>query len=130
MKKVILSSALILATGIFFVSCKEKNGKTIETNTPKIQTTMSEAEKAQMDASEFTKQEDGFTETTPDKASRILIEALMRDFPTADISKVSINDDNLIKLEGSFGDGSVAKLYGDRNGNWYEMNTEGNLVKK
>lgn len=130
MKKVILSSALILATGILFVSCKENKAKTIETKTTKIQTTMSDVEKAQMDNSASSEQEDGFTKVTPDKASRTLIETLMRDFPTADISKISMNEDNLFKLEGSFADGSVAKLYADGKGNWYELNTEGNLVKK
>ncbi len=132
MKKLILSSALIATTGLLIVSCKDTNSKAMgsEVQTSKMQTTMSEAEKAQMASSTPTAQEDGFSEATPKDVPKVVVDALMRDFPTADISRISVNTDRIFRLDGSFGDGSKAILYADAKGNWYTKDDTGNFTKK
>ena len=133
MKNAILTPIWILGmTCVLTVSCKEpNNGKSDSSETmattPKKQTEMVEGETFN-NTGEV--QEEGWNNATPKDVPQVVVESLMRDYPTADISKIFVNEDGIFRLEGAFGDGSVAKLYVNGKGEWYEMDEDQNLIKK
>tara|TARA_R110002050_G_scaffold110892_3_gene223604 strand:+ start:13786 stop:14088 length:303 start_codon:yes stop_codon:yes gene_type:complete len=65
--------------------------------------------------------QDGFSEIEKENLPEAVATAVTKNYPTAAIDKVYVNDKKQYKLEVSLEDGTTGTLYADKNGNWIEL---------
>tara|TARA_R110000868_G_scaffold79232_1_gene225509 strand:- start:14934 stop:15236 length:303 start_codon:yes stop_codon:yes gene_type:complete len=65
--------------------------------------------------------QDGFSEIEKENLPEAVATAVTKNYPTAAIDKVYVNDKKQYKLEVSLEDGTTGTLYADENGNWIEL---------
>ncbi len=79
------------------------------------------AEEIKTTSTEVVITQDGFNEIAASELPAAVTEAVTKNYPSATISKASVNDAKQYKLEVAMEDGTSGVLYADENGNWIEL---------
>jgi len=65
--------------------------------------------------------QDEFAEIESSELPEAVTASLTKDYPSATVSKVYVNEDKQFKLEVSLEDGTSGTLYADEEGNWINI---------
>lgn len=64
---------------------------------------------------------DEFTEISVSEVPKAIMDAIAKNYPTANVEKAYINEEEQYKLSLSLEDGTKGDLFADKDGNWLDM---------